>query len=196
MHISTVKPIALGGALLMLASCASTAYTPLKSPYLKTVVVDNQLKYRVDGKNYGGGPLGSLAEAVATVPEAKAYAEEAESDALWALVNVLGGSTLMGLGTGLAVISSTDNDISDAATVSFAGLAVVGVVMMFVGITQAADSQINQLDAINIYNDVMLEQERLRLRQPPRSSPSERAMDPVLGAPGGTDAARQPSEAP
>jgi|GEM_PF-3085304 len=148
----------------LLSGCVSMHYQPRNTPYLKIVQVDGVQKFRVGDVDYSGGILGGLDGAVASVPEALAHAEEAESDAVIGLILTIVGSTLVGLGTGAltseAVGTSSDDGIFGSDTGTFGTIFLVGGLATTVGaMFELSSATAHQVDAINIFNDTMWERE-------------------------------------
>ncbi len=151
------RPLAAAAALVtaaaFLGACISSSYVPRPSPLLKPIFIDGVMKYRVSGYDYGAGLFGDLPSAVSAVPEARRYAEESAADGVAGFVLLLGGAIATGAGTVLVVTE----DSPEPASLGYMGLGLMlaGVAATIGGSFMVAQSQAEQLDAINVFNDAM-----------------------------------------
>lgn len=157
-EFSTALRVALTvGAFL--TGCASTAYQPKRFPHLKLVMVDGAPRWMSgDELLRATGFGGNLVRVVEDVPEALAYAEEARDDTLWALVLAVAGPVVMVSGVALGLVAGGEDFLDSPAgqAVVFSALG-VGTVMSGFGVHLVQRAQARQLDAINAYNDAMIE---------------------------------------
>ncbi len=171
--------IAVAALMALTSACITGAHQPRNTPFLKTVVVDGMVKYRVGAQDYEAGIFGDLAGAVATVPEARDYAEEAEANGLLGLTLITGGAMLAGVGAGLTVLgaaSGPEPDAPEGLELLGVGLAVAGLAATIGGAVLAIESQAGQFDAINAFNDAMWD--AYVERRPPVGAPLPRTLPP------------------
>lgn len=163
-HLALIATLAVAS---LTSACVSMQYQPLNTPYLKIVQVDGMQKYRVGNVDYSGGVLGGLDSAVADVPEARAHAEEAESDAIIGLILTIVGSTLVGLGTGGMTSDLAGEGIFGDDTSTYSTVFMLGGLATVVGAAfELSSATAHQIDAINIFNDTMWSRERGVEREP------------------------------
>ncbi|TNF30959.1 MAG: hypothetical protein EP329_13015 [Deltaproteobacteria bacterium] len=164
-------------ATALSSACISMQYQPRDTPYVKIVQVDGMQKWRVGNVDYTGGILGGLDQAVASVPEARDHAEEAESDAIVGLVLTLVGSTLVGLGTAGMSSDAAGEGVFGADTTSYSAVFMLGGLATVVGAAfKLSSATAHQVDAVNVFNDAMWAQEHEEYPAP--TLPALQPLDP------------------
>ncbi len=127
-------------------------------------------------------PLGgSLSAAVAGVPHAEELAQASSQSMIAFLLSYIGGLTALGIGAGAFAIGGFD-EASDSVVLQVGGgsIAAVGAVALGVSFWFASRSVALRFDAINAYNDEVLDRLRLRLQpRPPAATPMPAEASPA-----------------
>lgn len=155
------------GALLCAALCGacSTSYTPAASPRLSLVVTGGRPEYVRDGEQFPVGFFGGgLVEATEPVPEAQELAERAQERLTGGFIATLAGSGCL---VGSVVASATQEDRDPTVPLMLLGCGVAGLVSGTVFLTKG---QLDQMDAINLYND-RVQAQRMPWLMPPGALP-------------------------
>ncbi|MBV9949064.1 MAG: hypothetical protein JOZ69_19605 [Myxococcales bacterium] len=152
-------PIVLIVAVLSGSGCASSIM-PIPGRRLSMVIDEGRLAYVKEGRKYSSGPFGGqIEEAVQGVPAAEEHARSFKTQlTIGYLVSVL-GSVGAGVGLGVFVSEASHNSNGQGPPPDTAGLWVAagGLVLESIGLFVLGDAARHQLDAINVYNDAVLE---------------------------------------
>ncbi len=150
--------VAVAVALAVAPACTFSQYRPRPGPFISQVQALSGPQWVVEGRSYPASPLGSgLAQAVAAVPEARAYAEESQNDAVLAAITVPLGTMLLAGGLSTFLISSAldDDPLSGGKGALTLSLMAAGLSASAAGVFFAVSSEARQMDAVNLYNDTM-----------------------------------------
>lgn len=133
-----------------LMACASSDYQP-RGRGVHAVIKYNDIGWYKDGQplDVNGYTLGGLEEAVAAVPQARAYAKSASTKSIAGQTLALGGLALEIGGLAVAVAHDDRDTVSGLG----AGLLIAGLVATLVGVGFISGARANAFDAANAYND-------------------------------------------
>ncbi len=161
-------------AAVAFSACASSTYRMRHRDLLVEEVHDGMPVLRRGERTFNNQPIGGgLSAAVAGVPHAEALAQASSQSMIAFLLSYLGGLSAIGVGAGALAIGGLD-EASDGNVMQFGGgaIAAVGAVAVGASFWFASRSVALRSDAINAYNDAVLERLRVRLEPlPPLAQP-------------------------
>lgn len=156
MRNKTEKQFKKGMALALVgifftSACATTNYVPKQSGVIKIMFKG----YQKDNQFFKGGlAKGGLVKVVESNEEALHSAKRSSKNAKWALGLIWGGAAMV-----LGGSFSADVNEPDSATRNVVGNTLIGTgfASMLLGIIPALKSRASESDAINKYNDDVLQ---------------------------------------
>ncbi len=138
-------------------ACVSSRYVPEPYPQARLMLKNSAPVYLTPEGKTTASPLSSgLTHGLSGVPAAAAVADEAQDDALFGLVFIVGGPVVMGSGATILLLDALDDDVSTTGQVLSIGLVLTGAAMMLAGANFVMESEAKRFDAVNMYNDAML----------------------------------------